>query len=131
MGVIGVIGSRKYRDMDAVQRFVFDLPAGSVIVSGGAYGVDAEAERIARDSVRFPAPVIFLPLESDRRECGACCYHRRNRRIVDYVKAHRGEIFAFSQRGPDRRYGTTPGTASTLAIAEEQRVPFRIIWDRP
>lgn len=131
MGVVGIVGSRDFRDLDAVGRFIVALPPTTVVVTGGARGVDATAEEIARRRVRFPTPVIFRPLGSDREECGDCCYHRRNRRIVAYVKAHGGEIVAFSRRGGSGTYNTTPGTASTLAIAEEQRVPFRIIWDRP
>jgi hypothetical protein len=130
MNVVAVIGSRSFRDLASVRRLIADLPAGTVIVSGGAAGVDFEAERAADARGDLPPSVIFLPLESDRRDCGNCCYHRRNRRIVGYVKHHGGEIVAFSQRGKSGKYRTTPGTASTLAFAEEQRVPFRIIWDR-
>jgi hypothetical protein len=42
-----IVGSRGYGDLGAVRAFVRTLPNDSVVVSGGAQGVDQEAERAA------------------------------------------------------------------------------------
>jgi len=41
---IAIIGSRTYPDLDAVRQYVRSLPADTVVVSGGADGVDSAAE---------------------------------------------------------------------------------------
>ena len=49
---VAIVGSREYRDLDAVTRFVAKLCKkypGAIIVSGGARGVDEAAEAAALD----------------------------------------------------------------------------------
>ena len=45
---VGVVGSRDFADLDAVAALVVKLPPGTVLVSGGARGVDRVAEQTAR-----------------------------------------------------------------------------------
>lgn len=45
---VAVVGSREYPYMQEVARFVESLPPGTVVVSGGARGVDFVAEVAAR-----------------------------------------------------------------------------------
>lgn len=45
---ICIAGSRGYADLAAVARYVEELPAGAVVVTGGAAGVDRAAENAAR-----------------------------------------------------------------------------------
>lgn len=45
---IAIVGSRDYHDLAAVWRYVESLPEDTVIVSGGARGVDAAAEMAAK-----------------------------------------------------------------------------------
>ena len=45
---VAIVGSRKYPDLDRVRREVETLPAGTVVVSGGAPGVDRVAAETAR-----------------------------------------------------------------------------------
>ena len=45
---IGIVGSRDYKDMKRVYFYVSELPKDTVIVSGGARGVDWEAENAAK-----------------------------------------------------------------------------------
>ena len=56
---VAIVGSRDYPDMDAVKRYVAELPEGTVVISGGAHGVDRIAETAARrrglEVVSFPA----------------------------------------------------------------------------
>src|SRR5689334_7221344 len=46
---IAIVGSREYRRLDTVRDFVHSLPRTTVVVSGGARGVDWTAEQMARD----------------------------------------------------------------------------------
>lgn len=41
---VAIVGSRDYKDLEAVRRFVRSLPEDACIVSGGARGVDQAAE---------------------------------------------------------------------------------------
>ena len=45
---IAIVGSRNYPELDKVREYVQDLPKGSIVVSGGADGVDETAEDEAR-----------------------------------------------------------------------------------
>lgn len=45
---VAVVGSRDYPDLARVGRFVGKLPAGTVVISGGAEGVDRRAAACAR-----------------------------------------------------------------------------------
>jgi hypothetical protein len=46
---VAVVGSREFTDLGRVRRFVASLPAGIVVLSGGAPGVDRCANDTARD----------------------------------------------------------------------------------
>lgn len=44
---VGIVGSRNFKALETVARFVEGLPLGTTIVSGGAEGVDKTAENTA------------------------------------------------------------------------------------
>jgi hypothetical protein len=46
---IAIVGSRGYRSLELVRSFVDHLPKGTIVVSGGARGVDETAEAAALD----------------------------------------------------------------------------------
>lgn len=46
---VGVIGSRNYIAMHLVRSYLAALPKDTVIVTGGARGVDSYAERVAKE----------------------------------------------------------------------------------
>lgn len=46
---VAIVGSRAFADRQAVRRYVWDLPRDTVVISGGAAGVDSVAEKAARD----------------------------------------------------------------------------------
>lgn len=56
---IAIIGSRLYGNMKAVREFVNALPKGTIVISGGAKGVDSVAEDAAKkrglETMIFPA----------------------------------------------------------------------------
>ena len=47
---VAIIGSRGFPDREIISAFVRALPEGTVVVSGGARGVDRWAEEAATDS---------------------------------------------------------------------------------
>lgn len=47
MKYVGIVGSRDYAGLQLVEEYVKGLPFGTVIVSGGARGVDRRAEAAA------------------------------------------------------------------------------------
>lgn len=57
---VAVVGSRDYPDLGAVRRYVRTLAPGTLVVSGGARGVDRTAEEEAR-ACGLPEPVIHKP----------------------------------------------------------------------
>lgn len=56
---VAIVGSRDYADLERVRAYVRALPLDTVIVSGGARGVDTAAEMAAKD--RGMRVLIHLP----------------------------------------------------------------------
>jgi predicted Rossmann fold nucleotide-binding protein DprA/Smf involved in DNA uptake len=80
---VAIVGSRKRTDPETVDRLVAGLPAGTVIVSGGASGPDTWAEDAAR-RYDFAVEVLRPDLDGVRTQGQVTRrYHKRNQRIVD------------------------------------------------
>jgi len=113
---VGIVGSRTFPQLQLVEWFIRDLPAGVVVVSGGARGVDRAAEDYAR--ARGLEVVTFLPdLEGckERRDFTPR-YYARNQKIADNADL----IVAFTEKD----YG---GTWDTIRRARVAHVPVKII----
>jgi len=97
---IGIVGSRRRTDREAVFAFVRQLPRDSVIITGGARGPDRWAEEAAQ--FQGLAVIIHRPdLTGIKTRWQATeRYYARNQRIVDDAD----RIVAFV--APDRRGGT-------------------------
>ena len=97
---IGIVGSRRRTDREAIEACVAKLAAGTVVITGGARGPDQWAEEAARS--RGLAVVVYKPdLEGVRARWEAADRHyARNQLIVDEAD----RIIAFV--APDRRGGT-------------------------
>jgi len=54
---IAIVGSRGYHNLDTVTRYVRTLPDDTIIVSGGAVGVDTAAEEAATFQ-KFPVEIL-------------------------------------------------------------------------
>lgn len=76
--IIAIVGSRTYSCKQDVVDFVNSLPDGTVIVSGGAKGVDTWAEEAAK--ARGLRVIIFLP---DWKLHGKAAGFIRNQLIID------------------------------------------------
>jgi len=60
---VAVVGSREYPDLKEVREYVRSLPVGTVVVSGGARGVDRAAVTTAR--LEGLATVVYYPRKRD------------------------------------------------------------------
>jgi len=74
---IAIVGSRDYLNLDAVWRFVDSLPTNSVVISGGARGVDRVAAKAARRR-----GLVVVEYLADWNRYGRGAGMRRNYEIV-------------------------------------------------
>ena len=110
MKKIAIVGSRNFTNRDAIAKFMQTLQ-GVEIVSGGAKGVDAIAEEIAKEMGL--STKIFKP--DFLRGYRVSAYHERNKQIVDYAD----EVHIFW-------YEPTPGSMSTLHYAQSSGKPYYV-----
>lgn len=111
-----MVGSRSFPRLDLVESFVDGLPAGTVLVSGGALGVDQVAA--ARARARGLEVVEHLPdltgclkrFEFTRR------FYERNERIV----ADADELVAFTERD-------SGGTWDTIRRAQARGLEVKVV----
>jgi len=99
---LAIVGSQDYPNLDEVREFVRSQPSDTVIITGGAIGVDKVAEEEAEGLCM--QVVIFKP---NWQKYGRAAGPIRNRLIVDDCD----QLQAFW-------YGDSPGTRSSIAIAK-------------
>jgi predicted Rossmann fold nucleotide-binding protein DprA/Smf involved in DNA uptake len=99
---VAIVGSRNYADLESVRAFVKALPPHSIVISGGASGVDCAA--VEEATVRGMETVVYLP---DWQRFGKAAGPIRNRKIVMCADV----VVAFWD-------GRSLGTAHTIRIAE-------------
>jgi YspA, cpYpsA-related SLOG family len=112
MSRIAIVGSRRRTDRAAVEAAVAELPAGTIVVSGGCRGVDTWAAEAA--SARGLAVVEHRPDIHGVRNRGDAVrrYHARNRRIA----ADCDWMIAFP--APDRTGGTENAIAQACRLGK-------------
>jgi hypothetical protein len=125
---IAIVGSRSWRDLDAVRRLVRSLPSDCIVVSGGARGVDSVAEETA--DARGLAKKIITPHDAgDLRVLSfAAACHIRNRMIATACDELHAFLAACDNprcRFPDDETyrpcpydGWSHGTAATIGYAK-------------
>lgn len=99
---IAIVGSRDYKDLEAVRQYVRSLPDDTVVISGGARGVDRVAAAAAR--LRGLAVIEFL---ADWNGVGRGAGMVRNRDIV----AAADKVVVFWD-------GVSRGTKHTVGLAQ-------------
>lgn len=108
---VAIIGSRKFPQLKAVEAFVDGLPAGTVVISGGAVGVDLTAEIAAKtrglEVISFPAQWGL-----HGRRAGFI----RNQLIVNEADI----IVAFWD-------GKSKGTSHTVSLAKKAKKPVLVV----
>ncbi len=110
---VAIVGSRTYSDPRRVIEYVLSLPPSTVIVSGGAKGVDSWAETTAR--MVGMKRLIHRPRVRPHTSYATVC-KERNSRIV----ASADRIVAFYN-------GVSPGTADTIEKAQATNKDLLII----
>lgn len=101
---VAIVGSREFPDEERVRNFVRSLPRETVIVSGGANGVDTWAEDEAR---KLGMTVYVYP--ADWKAYGKRAGFIRNVYIVRAAE----RVVAFWD-------GRSPGTKSAIEIAQRE-----------
>jgi len=107
---VAVVGSRDYRRLDLVRSFVAGLHADTVVVSGGARGVDTEAEEAAEAR---GLEVVVLEPEWDR--LGRAAGLIRNKDIVNAAD----RVVGFWD-------GASRGTVHSLRLAVKSGKPVLV-----
>jgi hypothetical protein len=113
---VAIVGSRYFPRLDAVTLFVNSLMPGTLVISGGAKGVDKAAENAAQARENLPRPLIFLPKETLPIPAR---FFERNTEIVMATKERGGIVVAFRLDPP-----TTGGTDDTLKKCDKHAVPY-------
>jgi hypothetical protein len=108
---VAIVGSRNYPDEAAVRRYVDALPEGTVVITGGARGVDTWAEQSAR--LRGLEVVVHL---ADWNKHGRAAGMIRNTTIVN--DADRGVAFWDGQ---------SRGTMDTVRKMRRAGKPIEVI----
>ena len=130
---IAIVGSRGFLDPDLVVDFVDRLPDNTVVITGGAKGVDKIAEAAARrrglEIVIYPAEWnnFNLSLNREKKSKYPCRgkYNAvaglvRNKTIVNDCD----EVVAFWD-------GKSRGTEFTIEYAKDQKKPVKVIILKP
>ena len=108
---VAIIGSRGWKDKEVVYDAVRKLRAGTVVVSGGAPGVDTMAEEEAL-AIGLIVVVVRAPWDVHKRAAGPM----RNRVIEDI--ADRGIAFWDGQ---------SPGTNGTIELFRKAKKVIDVI----
>jgi hypothetical protein len=113
---VGVVGSRRRTDREAVEAYIAELAPGTVVITGGAKGPDQWAEQAAR--IRGLEVIVHEPdLDGARTRWQAAeRFYARNQRIVDDADL----VIAFV--APDR----TGGTEDTIRRAVRAGKPVEV-----
>jgi hypothetical protein len=120
---VAVVGSRDYPRLDLVTEFVESLPYGTIIVTGGARGVDTAAERAAQLA---RLNVKLFTVESFEWHVGKFMGPFRNELIVRYVMRFGGSVVIFGNFDNGK---LTPGSASTRELCGRLGCPV-IVYDQ-
>ena len=109
---VAIVGSREGFDYQAVADYVRALPPGTVIVSGGARGVDSYARQAATFFNLF-----YIECPADWDALGRSAGYLRNQEIVRYAD----KVVAFWD-------GTSRGTKHSIDLALRHRKPLEVLF---
>lgn len=114
MRIVAIIGSRKFPESKRalIDDFVNALPPDTLVVSGGALGVDSWAAEAAK-ARGLKEPLVFLP---EWTLYGKRAGFLRNQKIVDASN----EIMCFWD-------GQSKGSMDTVRRARQKKIPVTIL----
>jgi hypothetical protein len=111
---VAIVGSRQYPDLDAVREYVRGLPPGTIVVSGGAQGVDKVAELEAKEQ-GLNVEIWYPRWDLHGKGAGFA----RNKAIVHAAD----RVVAFWD-------GVSRGTLHTIETAERMKKPVDVFGPR-
>ena len=114
MAKVAIVGSREYPDLEQVREYVRGLPPGTIVVSGGAVGVDKVAEQEAKEQ-GLNVEIWYPRWDLHGKGAGFA----RNRAIVHSAD----RVVAFWD-------GESRGTKHTIGVAQEMRKPVEVYLPR-
>lgn len=110
---IAVVGSRDYKDLEQVHLVISILPKDTIIVSGGARGVDTMAKMSANS-----CDLIYKEFAADWKSFGKKAGFLRNKRIVEFSD----RIICFWD-------GKSKGTKITIDLAKAANKGLEIYYN--
>lgn len=135
--VLAIVGSRDFPRLDKVVSFVQKLRPQTIVVSGGARGVDKTAEIAAKKN---HLPIKIFPVEKFEWELAFNSWiatDLRNEIMARYVerglgidynkKTAKGKIIAFWSIDPKTKKFTT-GTGNMLGHAQSLHIPYDVYY---
>jgi len=108
---LAVVGGRNFNNYELLRTKLDQLQIGKII-SGGAQGADRLAEKYAQEK---GIPLQVFPADWSRY--GRAAGPIRNEEIVKNANA----LIAFWD-------GTSPGTKSSIALAQKYQRPYEIVY---
>lgn len=112
MSKIAIVGSRDYKTLSNVKKFVYSLSIFDVVISGGALGVDAFAMKNVRD--RGLGAIVILP---DYKTHGRSAPIIRNAEIVERAD----KVVAFWD-------GESKGTKNVIETALREKKELKVFF---
>lgn len=109
---IAIVGSRNFSDLTKVRDYVNTLPPDTIVISGGAKGVDTVAETTAK--AKGLTTIVYLP---EWKKYGRSAGIKRNEDIIHNAEA----VIAFWD-------GNSPGTRNSINQAKENNKKVTIIY---
>lgn len=110
---IGIVGSRNFKKLEWVRHYVKSLEKDTIIVSGGAKGVDETAEKMGEE-----LGMKVVSIRPNWKKYGRGAGIVRNKEICEYSDM----ICAFWD-------GKSKGTKNTIDTAKKMNMIVQVITD--
>lgn len=124
--VVAVVGSRDFSQLESVGLLVCAFTAGTIVVSGGAKGVDAAARRAAT-TTRTIHYKEFAVESFEWDHLGKGAGHIRNSTLIHYVSQVKGMAFIFINS--DALFAQRGGSYNAIKTCEKMGVRHQIITE--
>ena len=108
---IAIVGSREYAHTEKVVDYVRRLNEGTIVISGGAHGVDALAANVART-----VGLVVIECLPDYEKHGRRAPLVRNKQIAEHCE----RMIAFWN-------GESAGTAHAIRCARDLGRPVKVV----